>query len=149
MINNTELKKLLLAVPIKICRNMDHQLVKSILKALKIYISQQHFMILKLLETYEHLYVSEFVEKLNITKPQMTSLLDKLVELGYIDRVYDKNDRRKLYISATSSGDKLTKKINEAIDIQLDNYLMELNQEELTALENGLKVLQKLCKNCN
>lgn len=149
MINNTELKKLLLAVPIKICRNMDHQFVKSILKDLQLNISQQHFMILKLLETHEHLYISEFVEKLNITKPQMTSLLDKLIELDFISRTSDQNDRRKIVVTTTQSGEKLLTTINKAIDIQLDNYLVELNQEELSALENGLKVLKKLCVNCN
>ncbi|MDY0075840.1 MAG: MarR family transcriptional regulator [Bacteroidales bacterium] len=149
MINNTELKKLLLAVPIKLCRNMDHQFVKSILKDLQLNISQQHFMILKLLETHENLYISEFVEKLNITKPQMTSLLDKLIELDFISRTTDQNDRRKIVVTTTQSGKKLLATINKAIDIQLDNYLIELSQEELSALENGLKVLQKLCVNCN
>ncbi len=147
--NNIELKKLLMNIPIKLCRNMNNEFVKSIFQDLKIDFSLQHYMILKLLEGGKHLFVTEFVEVLCITKPQMTSLIDKLIKIGYVNRTNDINDRRKIYISITKEGEAIASKINNAINSKIDTHLVKLPQEELITLEKGLLVLQKLCLNCN
>jgi len=136
-------------IPTKLCRNMDQQFVKSILKDLEVNFSQQHYTILKLLEENKHLYVTEFVDILGITKSQMTALVDKLMKLGYVNRTNDMNDRRKIYISASKEGKKVALKINNSVDKQIDHHLLKLNQEELEALENGLLILKKLCADCN
>ena len=74
--DNTTLKKLLVEIPGKLCRNMNNDFIKSILKDLGIDFSPQHYMILKLLQESKQLYVTEFVDMLSITKPQMTSLIE-------------------------------------------------------------------------
>lgn len=146
--NNPELKKLLMDIPTKLCRNMNNEFVKSILKDLEINFSQQHYTILKLLKENKQLYITEIVDILSITKPQMTSLIDKLIQMGYLNRTNDINDRRKIYISLTENGKAITAKINTAIDKQMDSYLTQLTQNEIDVLENGLLILKKLCINC-
>ena len=128
---------------------MNNEFIKSILKDLKIDFSLQHYMILKLLEENKRLYVTEFADRLDITKSQMTALVDKLIEMGYVKRINDIEDRRKIYLSATNNGAIITSTINKSIDNQINNHLIRLTQEELKALENGLLILQKLCFNCN
>lgn len=147
--DNKELKKLLMNIPTKLCRNMNNEFVKSILKDLDIGFSQLHYTILKLLKENKHLYVTEFVDLLGITKPQMTSLIDKLIKMGYVHRTNDIHDRRKIYISISQKGKLITSKINKTIDKKIDNHLSELGDQELESLENGLLILQKLCSNCN
>lgn len=147
--NNIELKKLLMNIPIKVCRNMNNDFIKPILKNLGIDFSLQHYMVLKLLEGNKNLYITEFVSKLNIAKPQMTSLVDKLIKMDYVNRTNDSIDRRKIYISLTKEGEKILLEINKSVDNQLDNRLAALTLKESETLENGLKVLQKLCLNCN
>ena len=147
--SNIELKKLLMTIPTKLCRNMNNEFFKTILKDLEINFSQQHYTILKLLEGNKQLYVTEFVDILGITKPQMTSLIDKLVTMGYVNRTSDVDDRRKIYISASEEGKNITSIITKAINIQLDDFLNKLSQNELDTLENGLLILQKICINCN
>ena len=142
--DNTELKKLLIEIPIKLCRNMTNEFIKSILKDLKIDFSPQHYMVLKLLEENERLFITEFVDVLSITKPQMTSLIDKLIKMEYVNRVNDTEDRRKIYISITKEGRKIASKINKAMEKQIDNHLIKLTQKELEVLKNGLLILQKL-----
>ena len=147
--DTTTLKKHLMEIPTKLCRNMDQHFIKSILKDLEINFSQQHYTILKLLEENKHLYVTEFVDILCITKSQMTALVDKLINMGYVNRTNDINDRRKIYISASKEGKKVVSRINSAVEKQIDNHLLKLDQEELEALENGLLILKKLCADCN
>lgn len=147
--DNKMLKKLLVEIPVKLCRSMNNEFIKSILKDLKIDLSPQHYMILKLLEENKQLYVTEFVDKLSITKPQMTSLMDKLSEMGYVNRTNDIDDRRKIYISVTKEGERITSKINFTIDSQIDDRLVKLTEKEIDTLKNGLLMLQKFCFNCN
>ena len=146
--NNIKLKKLLMDIPTKLCRNMNNEFVKSTLKDLEINFSQQHYTILKLLKENKQLYVTEIVDMLGITKPQMTSLIDKLIFMGYVNRTNDINDRRKIFISLTEEGKTITAKANTAIENQMDNHLIQLTQQELESLENGLLILQKMCSNC-
>lgn len=146
--NNADLKQLLMDIPIKVCRNMNNQFVKSILKDLDINFSQQHYTVLKLLKEGKSLYVREFVEVLGITKPQMTALTDKLVKMGYVTRTSDLYDRRKVYISATKTGVHITSKIDRAIDNQVGDHLVKLSPQELDTLRGGLLVLEKLCLDC-
>ncbi|MDD2386878.1 MAG: MarR family transcriptional regulator [Bacteroidales bacterium] len=146
--NNKELKKILMDIPTKICRNLNNEFVKSIIKNLEVDFSHQHFAVLKLLEENKYLYITEFVDILSITKPQMTALIEKLIKMGYVNRTNDQNDRRKIYISATEKGSLITSKINEAVDNHIDTFLLKLSQNELETLENGLIILQKLCPNC-
>lgn len=147
--DNSALKKLLVEVPGKLCRNMNNEFIKSILKDLQIDFLPQHYMILKLLEENKQLYVTEFVDMLSITKPQMTSLIDKLSKMGYVTRTNDIDDRRKIYISATREGEEITMKINIAINNQIDDRLVKLTTKEIDTLRNGLLMLQKFCFNCS
>lgn len=145
--DNTEIKKLLLDIPIKLCRNMINEFIKSAIKDLNVNFSQHHFMILRLLQENKQLHVKMFVEILGITKSQMTALVDQLINMGYIIRKHDTKDRRKIYISLTLEGKEITTKIKNYIDNQIDMDLSELNQEELVVLRNGLLVLNKLSLN--
>lgn len=147
--NNKELKKLIMDIPTKVCRNLNKEFVITILKDLEVDISQYQFMILKLLGENNHLYLTEFVDRLSITKPQMTSLIDQLLKAGYVTRTNDKEDRRRVYISATSKGIEITTMINKAIDNHIETFLLNLTQSELNSLEEGLIILQKLCPNSN
>jgi len=146
--NDSEIKKLLIDTPTRICRNMSQKFIGTILKDLPVNLSQHHLAILNLLDENKSLVISEFVETLSITKPQMTASADKLVEMGYIERNNDIKDRRKIYLSITKKGKEIISSINNNIDIEMEKNLAKLSDSELTKLKDGLKVLQKLCDLC-
>lgn len=142
---NTEIIKLLLAIPTQLCRNMNRRFINSFLKDIKSDFSQHHFMILKLLQENQQLYVTEIVDALSITKSQMTASADKLIKLGYIKREQDVNDRRKIYLINTETGNTITNELKNNIEVQIDSDLVKLSEKERVELENGLKVLFKFC----
>ena len=141
-----EIKKLLIDIPTRICRSLSQKFISTILKDLPVSLSQHHLAILNLLDDNKSLIISEFVETLNITKPQMTASADKLVELGFISRKNDDKDRRKIFLTITKKGTEIISDINQNIDIEIDKNLAELSESELLKLSEGLKVLQKLCE---
>lgn len=132
-------------VPVMLCRNMNQRFINSFLKDIKSDFSQHHFMIMKLLEENERLYVTEIVENLSITKSQMTASADKLIKLGYIERKNDEEDRRKIYLSITKSGIEMTNVIKNSINKKIKENLVNLSEEEQEELEKGLKILFKFC----
>lgn len=143
--NYTNLEKLIIDIPTKLCRNMNQRFVNAILRDITTDFSQHHFVILKELDEKKRLYVTELVDMLSITKSQMTASVDKLLGLGYVERKNDIEDRRKIYLSLTKKGIEIVSKIKKNIDLQLKNNLKNLSPEELNNMENGLKVLYKFC----
>ena len=57
------------------------------------------------------LSMSEIAEKLSVSKPNVTTLIDKLIEEGLTERLSDKQDRRIVKIKLTKKGAALLKKI--------------------------------------
>lgn len=143
--SNQNIKNLLMDIPTKLCRNMNRRFVNNILNEIQRDLAHHHFMILKLLGENERLYVTEIVDALSITKPQMTASADKLIKLGYVTRINDDNDRRKVFLSITKKGIEITSKIKENMDIKIDKNLIKLTNEELEDFEKGLKLLYKFC----
>ena len=124
---------------------MEQRFVNYILKDISKEIAKHHFMILKMLQEKEKFYVTEIVQMLGITKSQMTASVDKLLQLGYVERWADTKDRRKIFISLTKDGSQITEKINTRIKERFHKDIDVLSQNELDELEKGLKVLNKLC----
>jgi len=142
------IKEMLMMIPTKMCRNMDQRFSNNILKGISTEIAKHHFMILRILLEKEKFFVTEIVQTLGITKSQMTSSIDKLLKLGYVIRWPDTSDRRKIYVSITNEGKKITEKIDLRMKEQFYKDIKTMSTEELNDLEKGLKVLRKLCSSC-
>ena len=139
------IEELLMVIPTKMCRNMNQRFVNYVLKDISKGLAKHHFMILKMLQENKKLYVTEIVRSLGITKSQMTASVDKLIKLGYIERVANAKDRRKIYISLTKEGSLITEMINTRIKELFHKDIKVLSQNELDELERGLIVLNKFC----
>ena len=53
-----------------------------------------HVQVLAMLQDVGMMSVSEISRRLGIAKPNITPLVDRLFEAGYVDRQHDENDRR-------------------------------------------------------
>jgi len=137
---------LIMDIPMLLCRNMNKQFVNTTLVEFESGFSQHHFMVLKLLNDNEILYVTEIVEKLSITKSQMTATIDKLIQLEYVKRKNDDNDRRKVLLVITQKGVIITDKIIESLNARISKNIKQLTTEESKKLEEGINLLFKFCE---
>jgi len=144
----TRIEEMLMMIPTQMCRNMDQRFSNVILKGITAEIAKHHFMIMRILFGKEKLFVTEIVQTLGITKSQMTSSIDKLLKLGYVERWPDTTDRRKIYVSITKDGERITDRINTRMKERFYEDIKTMSSQELTDLEKGLKVLRKLCSSC-
>ncbi len=90
-----------------------------------------HYQILGLLEHHNNLPISEIGKRLLISRPNMTSHINKLVSEGMVTRLPNKEDRRVIKISITHEGSNYIKESRKWVNNNIKNNLSPLNQEEL------------------
>ncbi len=90
--------------------------------------------------------VTEIAQKLHISKPNMTPLLDSLIELGYITRARDLKDRRILRVNLTEEGKKFYDQIREFNAQTLEKGLAALSEAEISEMALHAERLLELLK---
>ena len=79
----------LFTIPPLIGRSIRRKLLRTALAHIREDISPPHFEIMKTLDETGTLHVTEIGERLQIPRPQMTHLIDKLVSLDMVERQAD------------------------------------------------------------
>ena len=134
----------LLSVPPLIFRGVRRKLLKMALVNTKVEISPPHFEIMKLLDEAGTLHVAEIGERLLIARAQMTHLIDKLVDLGIVERQMDTADRRMINVVLTSKGRAIVEERDSNIKKATKETLSCLTDVELETLSDSLEKLRNV-----
>lgn len=94
-------------------------------------INKSEFIVLIIIYDNEKKSMSELCRNVDLKSGSLTTLIDNLIEMGYVKREFDKNDRRKILVQLTTKGKNFVKKIKKSFK---DNILSKI--EKLTAKEN-------------
>jgi DNA-binding MarR family transcriptional regulator len=132
----------LLSIPPLIFRIIRRKLIVTTLADIDVDIKLPHFEIMKVLEEEGTLHVAEIGEKLQIAKAQMTHLIDKLVDLNMVERNIDTTDRRTINVALTDKGRSFLEIHENNIVNAVREYISCLEDDELEALSNSLRVLR-------
>ncbi|AZT91348.1 MarR family transcriptional regulator [Caldicellulosiruptor changbaiensis] len=100
--------------------------------------------ILHVIDSFGPMSISELARRLNISAPNMTPVLDKLISEGYIDRIKDESDRRISIIKTTEKGKWLLELHMQWVNQNLGKSLEKLSEDEVEELWYLLKRLKKL-----
>jgi DNA-binding MarR family transcriptional regulator len=134
----------LFTIPPLIGRSIRRKLLRTAMAHIREDISPPHFEIMKTLEEAGTLHVTEIGERLQIPKPQMTHLIDKLVNLDMVERQPDTKDRRTINIALTRRGKTILKKHRKMIEDAIKKILASLTDEDLQELSTSLKKLREI-----
>lgn len=134
----------LFSIPHLIFRSIRRKLLKTALANINEDISPPHFEIMRTLKEAGTLHVAEIGERLQIMRPQMTHLLDKLVDLDIVERQTDTADRRTINIMLTSKGKTILEEHDSRIRNTIRNTLSCLTDEELKELSASLRKLRDI-----
>lgn len=83
--------------------------------------------------------LSEIADKLKITRPSVTAMIDKLAIREYVVRVKSDEDRRSAHIHLTAKGEKVTKlhsRVHKRISDLIAEGLSKGEKKELVELLN-------------
>jgi len=108
------------------------------------FMPHSYYHVLKVLKKRGELPMSEIGRKVYISKSNMTSLIDKLVENGLAERLPDKNDRRVINIALTAKGDDLLDKWRKNSNNEIKNNLSILSDEDLEKFYESIKNIKAI-----
>lgn len=91
--------------------------------------------------------ISKIAEKLCISRPNMTPIIDKLVEGGYVVRFYSEYDRRVILIKHTENACGLFKSLEKTTKDSIEEKLKTLSDDELQEFSQSLNTLLNSIKN--
>jgi DNA-binding MarR family transcriptional regulator len=132
----------LLSIPPLIFRIIRRKLVMTTVADIDIDIKLLHFEIMRVLKEEGTLHVAKIGDKLRIAKAQMTHLIDKLVELDFVKREMDSNDRRTINITITEKGSKVLEEQDNLVINAVRENMSSLTGKELEALSHSLRNLR-------
>lgn len=107
-------------------------------------ISRAHIGLMFVLEGKENISMTFLGQLLSVSKPNITTLVDKLVELKYVERILDSKDRRLIYIKLTKKGIKFVSECKQNFKENFKKRLSKLKHEDLFLLKNTLHNMKKL-----
>jgi DNA-binding MarR family transcriptional regulator len=88
--------------------------------------------------------VSSIARDLCISKPNMTPIIDKLLEYGYVTRYEDPKDRRVIIIEITDKAHEVFKMKKDLMKGFLQEKLSVLPDEDLIALRGAISEFKRV-----
>jgi DNA-binding MarR family transcriptional regulator len=85
-------------------------------------------------------------ERLRVGLPSASTLADRLVEQGLVDRREDPTDRRRTLASATPAGADLAERLRQGSMDTLRAWLGALRREDLAALVQGMEAIAEVAE---
>jgi len=125
-------------------RSVRRKLLRTALADMHEGILPHHLEIMKILEEAGTLHVAEISDRLQIPRPQMTHLIDKLAGMGIVERKTDPTDRRAIDITLTANGKTTLKKHDRMMRDAIKTTLSELTVEDLEETSVALRKLRDI-----
>jgi len=97
-----------------------------------------HVQVLSMLEEVGSMSVSEISKRFGIAKPNITPLVDRLVNAGLVDRVRSETDRRVVNIVILEEGREQLRQIQRSLNDYVAGWQQMLTEEEFLRLDRAL-----------
>lgn len=88
--------------------------------------------------------MTELSEQLDVTMPQITALMNDLVEQKLTKQKINSSDRRSRRLSITSTGKKRLEEIDDSVDRALKKWLKQVPEADLRGYYETLKQMVEL-----
>ena len=110
-------------------------------------INHSQFHVLLALKEIGTCPISEVAKKLSISTPNMTKILNKLIDENLINRVHDEVDRRIINISLTDDGNKYLEEEFYNLSDKIREKLLNLDDKQVEELFESVNNLNKILSN--
>lgn len=101
------------------------------------------FCVLVVLQSRESTCIFELCSMLHLSKQQMTTIVEKLTSVGYIERHSDPEDRRRSLLSITAAGQQLLDKQDDRVRERFDQRLARLSPQQIEGLDTSMQILNE------
>lgn len=87
--------------------------------------------------------VSDLAEHLGLTRPTTTALVDKLVRMGWVERVGDVHDRRRVRLRLTQAGEAILVAAQAQTQAYFLDLLAGLSPAERECVVQAMQILRR------
>lgn len=87
---------------------------------------------------------SEIAKRMDISRPYMTGLIDKLIKDGLVKRIPDENDRRIVNVVATEAGMDFFKAFRQRARESIKKSLSSLSSEEIGSFHRSMESIRAI-----
>jgi len=112
----------------------QQKLIKPYEQLARSKVSPMQFHVMFKLEEKNALAMTQLSNELLTSKQQMTPIIDKLIEYGFVERKHDEIDRRVVKITLSSSGKKFLEKQKMDMLAILKSKIQNLSDDDLETL---------------
>ena len=85
--------------------------------------------------------LNELSERLQISAPTVTGIVDRLEKLDYVTRIHDKVDRRVVNVDLTAKGKRIAGTLKKTIKEKWQSLLLKLSKKDQ---ENYVRILRNI-----
>jgi DNA-binding MarR family transcriptional regulator len=108
-------------------------------------VSFPQYFLLGFLALKGELTMTEIAKKMGHTTAAATGLVDRLEKLGHVQRGHAANDRRKILVKITPSGEKIVSEVHDDMVANLLKMMELLNPDEQ---RTWVKIYEKIINYC-
>ncbi len=112
----------------------------------KLPMPMSHFTVLHFLARNGPSIISAIAEELQISRPNMTPIIDYLLEKDMIFKYPNPKDKRYFFVEITEKGQETLKIKGKVMKDELVSYLSKLSDEDLKSLEESIDNILKILK---
>lgn len=110
-------------------------------------LSPLQFYALVAIESNQPIGMKELAQELNMSKQQLSKLIQKLIEMKFVNRTHDEQDLRSFNLQITAEGSAFIQEYKEAIGQLLRDKIDVFNDEQLIRFHRALFDLHEVLKN--
>ncbi len=103
-----------------------------------------HVQVLSMLNETGSMSVSEISHRLGIAKPNITPLVDRLIEDKLVDRIRDTQDRRVVNVVIMDAGREKLNAIRATIGEQVQEWAQNISSNDFKELADSLQSLTRI-----
>lgn len=99
-------------------------------------ITQTQFLVIVAIHSNRHCSMRALAEKMHVSMPTISGVVDRLVKAGYVLREDDPSDRRLVMVELSAKGRLLIEQFKKAAGARWEEILQSLSGEELISLNH-------------
>ncbi len=123
---------------------MEKYFIRPFVLLTKETVSASQLKILMFLSGTEKATMSELAKRLEMPPPQLTSLIDGLVKMDFVERCYEQHDRRSISVKVTPKAMAFYARTQERALEFSQNWLSTLSDEETDELYHSILTVKSL-----
>lgn len=100
--------------------------------------------VLATLDIEESMTVSEISERFDIAKPNITPLIDRMIEAGYVKRVRNSTDRRVVHVIILEKGREKVREMVASLTNTVQGWSKTMTEEEIHKVTDAIEEIRSI-----